>query len=223
MAPTGARRLGLRCRVVRPGAGLRDGHHRGVDRQLAWRNRLGVDGTPGPNVDTESYNWGQNGQLFTYNYCLEMGVTPSPSPTRLETAFVVGTAKAITTSTSGERLWPPGATTTIQRATHFAWSSATASTPRPATSTPTRSLPTMTSVNTPSTATLPGSTTATATATSTSTKTAFATPSKFQGVKSLGPATTTHKPRTLRPWVRPAPTPPTMTWTATATACCPNS
>ena len=25
------------------GSGLRDGHHRGVDRQLPWRNRLGVD------------------------------------------------------------------------------------------------------------------------------------------------------------------------------------
>ena len=32
-----------------------------------------LTGTPGPNVDTESYNWGQNGQLFTYNYCLEDG------------------------------------------------------------------------------------------------------------------------------------------------------
>ena len=32
-----------------------------------------LTGTPGPNVDTESYNWGQNGQLFTYDYCLEDG------------------------------------------------------------------------------------------------------------------------------------------------------
>ena len=32
-----------------------------------------LTGTPGPNVDTESYNWGQDGQLFTYNYCLEDG------------------------------------------------------------------------------------------------------------------------------------------------------
>ena len=31
-----------------------------------------LTGTLGPNVDTES-NWGQNGQLFTYNYCLEDG------------------------------------------------------------------------------------------------------------------------------------------------------
>ena len=34
---------------------------------------VGVDRDAGPNVDTESYNWGQNGQLFTYNYCLEDG------------------------------------------------------------------------------------------------------------------------------------------------------